>query len=327
MFDIENGRNECGLSAFVCMVKIMDKVVFAVDIGGSKLLCGFVTAQGDIIDTEKIPLSHGLNVDGLEKSIAHCYVALCKRNPTIQPAACGMTIPGVADPKTGMWVYACFSGIADYPVVSRMQTRLGMSVTIENDANANAWGERVFGNCRDCDNFMWVTVSNGVGGGLVLNGKLYQGFAQGAGEIGHLIVARDGLLCPCGHRGCMEAMTAGPAISKRYELRTGKKCSAAEIAALCRTGHADATAIIKETAEYIGRGLGKTASLLNLQKYVLGGGVMQSFDLMRNDIELAFREEAFTRPNQTVSIVQTALGYEAGLLGAAALAVCPPDGM
>lgn len=302
----------------------MEKVAFAVDIGGSKLLCGFVDERGAIIDTEKTPLSPDINAQRLEQEMIKSYAALCDRNPHVRPFACGMTIPGVAEPQTGRWVYACFSGIRDYPIAANMREQLKMPVTIENDANANAWGERVFGNCRDCDDFLWVTVSNGIGAGLVLGGRLYRGFAQGAGEFGHLIIERNGLLCPCGHRGCMEAMAAGPAIAKRYELRTGKSCSAAEISRLCREGNENAKIILRETAEYIGRGLGKVASLLNLKQYVLGGGVMQSFDLMIKDIERAFREEAFALPNQDASIVKTALGYEAGLLSAAALAVCPP---
>lgn len=306
---------------------VMEKAVFAVDIGGSKLLCGFVTERGRIIDTEKTRLSSHLGVELLEDNIVQSYAVLRERNPNVHLSACGMTIPGVANPVTGMWVYACFSGIRDYPIVACMRKRLGMPVTIENDANANAWGERVFGHCRDCDDFLWVTVSNGIGGGLVLGGKLYRGFALGAGEFGHLIVERDGLICPCGHRGCMEAMAAGPAIAKRYELRTGEKCSAAEVASLCREGNENAKKIMRETAVYIGRGLGKAACLLNLKKYVFGGGVMQSFDLMSEDIESAFRQEAFAQPNREVSIVKTALGYEAGLLSAAALAICPPDGI
>ncbi len=301
-----------------------EKIVFAVDIGGSKLLCGFVNDKGKIIDTEKMGLSPKLSIDELETFILKSYEDLCRRNPEITPVSCGMTIPGVADASKGLWVYACFSGIKNYPVSKRMEKKLGLSVTIENDANANAWGERVFGACKDCDDFLWVTVSNGVGGGLVLNGKLYRGYNNGAGEFGHLIVEKDGPLCPCGHAGCMEAVAAGPAISKRFELICGKKCSAAEISMLCREGDKDATEVIRQTAEYIGRGLGKVASLLNLKKYVLGGGVMQSLDIMIDDIYSAFSKEAFAQPNTDAVIVKTMLGYEAGLLSAAALALCPP---
>jgi len=180
--------------------------------------------------------------------------------------------------------------------------------------------EKRYGGCRDCNDYLWVTVSNGVGCGLVLNGNIYRGTFGGAGEFGHIVVEKNGPLCPCGHKGCIEAVAAGPAIARRYKSITGKSCSAAEIADLARNGDLDALAVMCQTGEYIGRGLGKAASLLNLERYVLGGGVMQSFDLMESDIRRGFEEEAFEAPNQEAKIVMTSLQYEAGLLGAATVA-------
>ena len=304
---------------------VTKKAVFAADIGGSKLLCGLVTSEGEILDTEKRLLESSIIPERLEEYIKECHDTLKKRNPCVTVTAAGMTIPGVADPKSGMWIYACFSGIKNYPISERMSAMLGVTVTVENDANANAWGEKIFGCCRECDDFLWVTVSNGVGGGLVLGGELYRGFRMGGGEIGHLVVENEAPLpCPCGHLGCLEAMAAGPGIAARYEKETGIKADAREIAEKASLGESDAVKIMKMTAVYIGRGLGKTASLLNLEKYVLGGGVMQSYELMKDNILDAFRKEAFAQPNADVQIVKTALGYEAGLLSAAALAIRPP---
>ena len=304
---------------------IMKKAVFAADIGGSKLLCGIVTPEGEILDTEKRLLEGNTTPEILEEHIVECHRALTERNPGVLLTAAGMTIPGVADPRTGRWIYACFSGIKDYPVSERMESLLGLKVTVENDANANAWGEKVFGCCKDCDDFLWVTVSNGVGGGLVLNGEIYRGFRMGGGEIGHLVVeTEEPLQCPCGHFGCMEAMAAGPGIAARYERLTGRAVSAKEVAERAALGENEAVLVMKKTAEYIGRGLGRAASLLNLERYVLGGGVMQSFELMKDGIIEVFVAEAFAQPNAEAKIVKTALGYEAGLMSAAALAIRPP---
>lgn len=296
------------------------QVAFACDIGGSKLLCGFVDREGMILDTERVALSSDITTDLLEGHLERTYALLCQRNPSCQPIACGMTIPGVADPERGIWGYACFSGIADYPIAARMSERLRLPVWIENDVNACAMAERAYGACRDCKDFLWVTVSNGVGGGLFLNGSLYSGAFGAAGEIGHVIVEEDGPLCPCGHRGCLEAVAAGPAISRRYEALTGERRSAAEIAQLARKKERNALEVMRVTGEAVGKGLGRAASLLNLRTYVLGGGVMQSFDLMESHILEAFRREAFAGPNQNAEILPTALKYEAGLLGAAAVA-------
>ena len=300
------------------------QAVFACDIGGSKLMCGLVTRDGQIIDKMKTPLAPDITIDALEQYILSFYHTLIKNNPDVEAVSCGMTIPGLADPQRGIWVYACFSGIKDYPIVARMSGALALPITIENDVNACAWAEKIYGVCTDCDDFLWVTVSNGVGGGLVLCGRLYEGAFGGAGEFGHIVVERDGLTCPCGHKGCMEAMAAGPAIAKRYEMQTGVWRSAADIAALAREGDDVALEVMHKTGEYIGMALGKAASLLNLRKYVLGGGVMQSFDLMRDSINEAFAREAFAAPNKNAVILPTGLRYEAGLLGAAAIAWHPP---
>ena len=305
---------------------VSKKTVFAVDIGGSKLLCGFVRENGDILDTEKTLLCKEMTTELLEKYIVGAYTKLKERNPEVLLAACGVTIPGVADAIKGRWIYACFSGISDYPISERLSKLLSLPVFIENDANANAWAERVFGSCKYCDDFIWMTVSNGVGAGIVLGGRLYVGRFFGAGELGHLVVeTNEPLLCPCGHYGCLEAMAAGSGISKRYEKLTGKTLSAAEIAELAKSSEPSAMQVIDKTAEYIGVALGKTASILNLSKYVLGGGVMQSFDLMEEKINEAFKREAFANPNKSAIIEKTALGYTAGLLGAASLAIAPTN--
>lgn len=299
---------------------MVKQAVFACDIGGSKLLCGLVDAKGNIIATQKTALAPDITTDLLEAQIETFYRELSKENPDVSCTACGMTIPGLADPVNGIWVYACFSGIADYPVAERMKKRLALDVHIANDVNACAWAEKIFGCCGDCDDFLWVTVSNGVGGGLVLNGKVYEGAFGGSGEFGHLVVDPDGLVCPCGHIGCMEAMAAGPAIAKRYERITGNYLTADKISALARQGDKTALEVMEKTGEYVGRGLAMAANLLNLKKFVLGGGVMQSFDLMEDAINRTFRNQAFERPNRDAVILPTALKYEAGLLGAASLA-------
>lgn len=296
------------------------QVVFACDIGGSKLLCGLVEEGGAILDTAKIPLPADITTAVLEEHLERSYTLLGQRNPGCRPVACGATIPGLADTENGIWKYACFSGIAEYPIAARMREKLHLPVLIENDVNACALAEKRYGGCHDCEDFLWVTVSNGVGGGLILNGKLYRGAFGGAGEFGHIVVEEHGPTCPCGHQGCMEAVAAGPAIARRYEAQTGKLRSAAEIATLARKGDARALSVMRKTGEYIGKGLGKTASLLNLERYVLGGGVMQSFDLMEADIQRGFGEEAFSGPNQGAKILPTALQYYAGLLGAATVA-------
>jgi len=300
------------------------KVCYACDIGGTKLLCGLVTKDGEIIDTRKCPAPTEVTGEKLEAIIEKFYHELRESNPEWEIDRCGMNVPGLADPRTGLWVYAPFSGIKDYPVAERMGKRLGLPVSIENDVNACAWAEKIFGACKDCDDFLWVTVSTGVGGGLVLGGKVYSGAFGGGGEFGHVVVEPGGPECSCGHKGCIESLAAGPAIARRYQKKTGQSLPAIEIAKLARQGDPAAKEILDETGAYIGRGLAMVASVLNLKRYVLGGGVMMSFDLMEKAIRESFFREAFELPNRQAVIVPTGLHYEAGLMGAASLAWYPP---
>ena len=295
------------------------EVVFAVDIGGSKLMCGLVDRDGNVIKAEKCQLAKDITVEVIENIVCDMYSSLVSTEIGCTVLAAGVNIPGLADPQNGMWVYACFSGISNYPIAESLGKKLNLPIFIENDVNACALAEKTWGNCRDCDNYLWVTVSNGVGGGLVLNGEVYGGAFGGAGEFGHIVVEENGPQCPCGHFGCIEAVAAGPAIAKRYFSLTGKNLSAFEISQKAREGDELSIEVFKKTGEYIGKGLGKVASILNLKRYVLGGGVMQSFDLMESSIKSAFQKEAFASPNKNAEICVTSLKYEAALLGAAAI--------
>lgn len=303
--------------------------VLAFDIGGSKLLAGLVTQDGQILDSEWRELAAGMDIHALEDMLVGDAETLRSRNRHVSIQAAGVNIPGLADAKQGMWVCAVFSGINNYPIARRLSERLGMPVFIENDVNACAWAEKIYGCCQQVSDFLWVTVSNGCGGGLILDGRLYRGAFNGASEIGHIIVERgaEALPCPCGHVGCLESMAAGPAIARRYatqkRIADSGAPDASEIAALARQGDEVAMQVMRKTGWYIGQALGACANMLNLRRYVLGGGVIQSYDLFAQDIQEAFCQSAFNVPNREADIVRTALGYEAGLMGAAAIAWYP----
>lgn len=303
--------------------------VLAFDIGGSKLLAGLVLRNGTIVDTERLDLSPHITADEMETILEQKGSLLLERCPDVTLDAIGVNIPGVASPENGMWMYAAFSGISNYPVVRMLSKQFNVPVYIENDVNACAWAEKIYGNRVDGADFLWITISNGVGGGLILNHKVYHGAFGGGGEVGHIVVenAPDAYCCPCGHRGCLESMVAGQAIYRRYRDALGEKPSNAQctpdVIQLAKSGDETASRIIRESGAYIGRAIAACANLLNLQFYVLGGGIMQSFEVFRDSILSAFSENAFRVPNNRAQIVQTALGYEAGLLGAAAIAWYP----
>lgn len=297
------------------------KKCLALDIGGSKLIVALVDESGKVLAQEKTAFSPRPTQEEVLEKILSSTARLPMAGEVV---ACGATIPGLADPKKGLWVYAPYSGIGNFPIAQLLGERLGLDVYIENDVNACALAEQRWGACREMRDYLWITVSNGVGGALVLNGQLYAGAGGNAGEIGHLTVEDGGPQCPCGKFGCLEACAAGPAIARRYRkaagLPEGDPIDAAQIAARARAGEPEALAVWRKTGNYLGRAIAAATNLLNLQAAIIGGGVSLSFDLLQEGIAEVYAREAFATANAGMPILQTGLGYEAGLRGAAALA-------
>lgn len=300
----------------------------ALDIGGSKLMVAAVDVDENRLEFGPVahrPLAPDCNKEQLLEMIDRAVEEL----GPIEFERIGITIPGLADPESGLWVYACFSGIRDFPVAQIVSRRYGgRSVFIENDVNACALAEKSFGKCRDVDDFLWITVSNGIGGGLILDGKVYSGHFGGAAEIGHFgVVDSEAFQCACGNFGCLEAEAAGPGIARRYARSLqergiddpSKFLSAREIADLAKTGDATALVVIETTGILLGKAASYAVNLMNLEAVIFGGGVMESFDLIYPFMEQSFRSRLFRNANPSVRLEKTGLGYNAALAGAAAL--------
>ncbi|RRD93632.1 ROK family protein [Clostridiales bacterium COT073_COT-073] len=295
-----------------------EKLTMAIDIGGSKLLVGILDNSGHILASRK-----SLFVDPTETSVIMQIKEECHKLMTdkYRPECVGISIPGLADTKRGIWMYACFSGIANLYLTDILSREFQIPCYLENDANICAYGEKIFGCARNVTDFIWITISNGVGAGIFINNQLYDGFYRNAGEIGHIKIVRDGWECPCGGHGCLEAMVAGNGISRRFYEMSGKRLSAKEIAELARGGHSQAQECMDITGKYIGEAIGTVQNILNLPLIVLGGGVAMSFDVLKEGIERGVRKNVFLKANPDYRIEPTALGYEASLIGAAAYAL------
>jgi len=294
------------------------KHVLAVDIGGSKLVCGVVADDGTVLRTAGEPLCKEHGLEGLLLAIERCGQAVMGRETL---CAVGATIPGLADAVNGLWVYAPFSGLANIPIAALLQERFQLPVAIENDVNACALAEHRWGVCQTIGDYLWMTVSNGVGGALVLRHALYTGSCGNAGEVGHLCVEEDAgkaLPCGCGRCGCLEAMASGQGIMKRY----GEPgVTAKEIGERARAGEAKASAVMADTGRYLGRAIADCINVLNPAAVILGGGVSLDFDLLEPTLRETVAKRLFTRANPSVILRVTGLGYHAALLGAATLAL------
>jgi glucokinase len=298
------------------------KVILSIDIGGSKLMAGLVDLNGKVIIKEKRNIETKATSELLTQNIIEMTDILLKTKD-VEIIYAGAAVPGLTDNKEGVLLYAPFSGIRDYKIGDLLKKKFGIEVFVENDANACAYGEMVFGTCKGIDDFIWITLSNGIGGAVVLNGMIYKGNHGGAGEIGHIRVEQNGYECGCGNNGCLEAQAAGPRIVRRFNEKTGepdKGLTARDIAELAYKGDAAAIEVYRETGLYVGKAISYAVNLINPAKIVIGGGIAQSSGLFMPWVKDYVRTAIIGDPNVDLIIEETALGYDASLIGAAAVA-------
>ncbi len=302
----------------------MNPVSLAIDIGGSKCVVGLVDREGVVLYKERFLWRQLDTAHILEDIISHTK-ALLKSHPDISPQVIGASIPGLTDPGKGLWVEASFSGIRNWPIAAALGEALGFPVYIDNDGQACALAERLFGACRDTADFLYLTVSNGIGGSIFADGRLYSGHSGAAGEIGHCTAVEGGRPCKCGLRGCLEMHAAGPAIARNYQEMGGKPmpdgmmADAAEIAHRALCGEKEAIAVFELEGQYLGRAIAMACNLLNPRKVIIGGGVSLAFPLFEQSLKETVAQHVYRAANPGLEILPTALGYDGGLLGAAAV--------
>lgn len=297
----------------------MDSVALAFDMGGSKLVTGLVNRQGKVLWSQRQAWSPQGEADVLTALLAAGREALSK-NPSHTPTVIGATVPGVADARTGTWLHASFSGIADFPVAAELSKAFGLPAFADNDGNACVLAERLFGAGQDVDDFLYVTLSNGIGGGVCCGGKLLRGTTNGAGELGHCTIVEGGRPCKCGKSGCLEMYAAGPGLSQTYRELCGETKSAEELAQMALDGDPKALHVWELEGGYLGRAIAFAANVLNPALVILGGGLSLSFALFEKPLWTAIRQHLFAEPNAGLKILPTPLGYHGALLGAAAVA-------
>ena len=310
-------------------------ILGALDIGGSKTLAGFVSEQGQVLASVWFPTGTG----GCERHVRRCRAELERlaQNEGIAldgMIGVGVALPGVVDIARGALIKSAYPDWNGKPVAAMLRDAFdGLPIAVENDVNACAMGEMRFGWKDHFSDFIWVTVSTGVGGAVVSGGEMLRGAWGAAGELGHIKVEYEHpASCPsCGEVGCLEAHASGLALGRNLErmrledpsfdqcLRErGLEACGEACALLAKEGEPHALAAFAETGRYLGRGLGAAVNLLNPEAVIFGGGVAMSLPFLRQAVE---RELArVVHPNLLpVQLVATKLGYYAALIGAAAL--------
>ncbi len=305
----------------------------AIDVGGTKTIVAVIDDRGKIHRKEQFPTVES----DCRKHLDYCAGVLRRileqMNLTEELlAGIGVTLPGIVDNKEGILVRAVYEKWEQVPVRQYLSESFpSLPVFCENDVNACALGEQYFGLGDRCKNYIWMTVSTGVGGAVVSEGRLLRGAEGYAGELGHLKVEYEHpRRCPCGQQGCLEAQGSGTALNRMVEeacqdqdfaaalAEISPQADAAACAILAQKGNSTAVKIFEQVGEYLGRGIAYCINTLNPQAVILGGGVAASLDLLMPGIKKAIEACAFGSL-QDIQVLATPLGYEAALLGAAAL--------
>jgi glucokinase len=315
------------LNVYIGGFNTMERAILAIDIGGSKYMVGLVSEKGQIYAKKRYACTE-TSGDIMLENITAASRKLLDENPSYQIEMIGVTIPGLADPKSGYWVEACFSGIHNLAVGPTLKDEFGVPVYVDNDGQACALAERLFGACRDIHDFIYLTVSNGIGGAVFVRDKIYYGAFGNAGEFGHVVVVEDGRLCKCGKCGCLEMYAAGPGIVRNYiklggcQFVGGKRADAECIAALAKEGDSIAIETFIMEGYYLGKVIAAACNLLNPASVIIGGGVSLSFPIFEKYLLENIQRYTYLNANKELKVMPSALGDNGGLLGAAAVAVC-----
>jgi glucokinase len=311
-----------------------EKIAVGIDIGGTSIKTGLVSPAGrllatDVISTRRIGES---NDSFFWMKIADtCFQMLKGCGLDWQSVlGVGIGIPGLLDSEKGLVFLAPNLGWENKSLFPVVQQVFPVQVKIENDANLAALGEAWAGSGRGLDSMVMITVGTGIGSGFIYQKQIYKG--QGIGtEMGHMVIDRNGPKCSCGNTGCLEALAAAPALTRRMaalireqlpqgpEQKDNAQLTVREIFARAEQGDSLALAAINETAVCLGVGIAGIINIFNPQQVVVGGGVSQGGDLFFQPLLAEVKRRALPAAYRQTAIVPAALGNQAGVMGAAAL--------
>jgi glucokinase len=301
-----------------------------IDLGGSQVRAALVDAQGRLLARAATRTDVAGGPRAVLKQMEGLFAEVVGGVDLASLAGIGVSSPGPLDSETGVVLgIPTLPGWVDIPIAAWLHDALHLPVTLENDGVAAAIGEWSFGAGRGLSDFVYVTVSTGIGGGVIADGRVLRGRRRLAAHLGHMTMAADGALCSCGNQGCWEAQASGTAFgehARRLAAQTpasalhalGAAVDARRVIDAARAGDTLALQLVAHEAELLGIGIVSLLHLFSPQAVVVGGGVSAGFDLLHPGIADEVRSRAMP-PFRDVPVVAAQLGPNSGLVGAACL--------
>jgi glucokinase len=300
-----------------------------VDVGGTKIAAGVVTREGESLNEVRYP-----SAGPRERLLSTIARAVNEVKNGFEVGGTCLAVPGTVSTAENKIIDAPnLHEIEGVPLKDELEERTGLSTTVENDANAAAWGEYRFGAGSEATHLVFITLGTGVGGGVISHGVLLRG-AQGAGgELGHITIQATGPRCGCGNHGCLEALASGTAIARHAREVASEKPDSAlgelaiermvlgeDVAELAREGDEAARSVLDDTGTWLGIGLAAYVNIFNPEVIAVGGGAARAGDLILDAARREVRLRAMSPGRDLVEIKEATLGADSGVLGAAALA-------
>ena len=311
--------------------------ILGIDIGGTKISLALGNAQGKILAQRRLDTLTGASTSACLGQLQEAVKSLAAeaRKKRHRVSGIGIGVPGPVDSRSGKVPRSPhLAGWKGVPLKRLLEKASGVPVIMANDANAAAVAERIFGQGKGCESFVYMTVSTGIGGGIYTGGSLLEGVNFVAGEIGHMIIVPEGNLCRCGNRGCLEAYSSGTAIAQYAEsqVRKGKRTvlsdrmarqgrlSAKDVGEAAQKKDGVALKAYEKAGYYLGIGIANILNILNPEKVILGGGVWQSAPVRFHRFMMqSCRHHAWPEAFEKVKIVRSKIKGSVGDLGALAL--------
>ena len=312
-----------------------------IDLGGTNIAVGLVNENYEIVVKRSTPTKAQRPADEIAADMAALCVKVCEeKGITVADVEnIGIATPGVANSETGAVEYACNLPFRRYPLAPKIAQILGVSadkVKLANDANAAAWGEAVAGAAKGSTNSVMITLGTGVGGGIIVDNKIYTGFNFAGAELGHIVIEIDGVPCGCGRRGCWEAYSSATALIRmtnekiaEYE-KEGKYTSMSSVERVSgrtaceamRAGDKAGKEVYDKYIKYLASGLGNIINIFQPEIISLGGGVSNEGQSLIDDLLPLVRKEQYGEGivEKLTDLRIAKLGNDAGIIGAALLA-------
>lgn len=305
-----------------------ETISVGIDIGATKANIGLVTSSGKVIDSVRVPVQRDLSAEGFIEMLSRDVDRLIESNDLRKEDCtfCGVGVPGTADYKTGLVEYCPNLGWEDVPAGVIFEKHLEAEVRISQDSRLAAWAEYLLGAGRNYNSSICVTVGTGIGSGIILDGKIYHGAMNTAGEMGHSVFEKDGRLCSCGNHGCLERYSSGTGMIERaleaYPEKFADRPHKSEtVFELAYAGDQDMLGLIRSVVEDLAIGIANVVSILSPEVVIISGGLCTHDELIIKPLaELVDKYGYYSWVRKKrLKIEKAQLGPEAPMIGAALL--------